>query len=102
VIPDQHSAPFPQLATPRELWQEGAQSGRDYAEHMVALLRSNIYARVSPEVRTTIIAESCLDFLVDKRADFILSGCTEAEANIFAAAAYAVMMGYFKAPLDGA
>ena len=102
MIPDQHSAPFPQLATPRELWQEGAQGGRDYAEQMVALLRSNIYATVSPEVRTTIIAKSCLDFLADKRADFILCGCTEAEANIFAAAAYAVMMDYFKAPLDGA
>jgi hypothetical protein len=69
---------------------------------MVALLRSNIYATVSPEVRTTIIAESCLDFLADRRADFIVCGCTQAEANIFAAAAYAVMMDYFKAPLDGA
>ena len=101
-MPDQHSAPFPQLATPRQLWQEGAQSGRDYAEQMVALLRSDIYARLSPEVRTTIIAELCFDFLADKRANLILCGCTEAEANIFAAAAYAVMMDYFKSPLDGA
>ena len=40
-MPDQHSAPFPQTRTPRELWQEGAQGGRDYAEQMVALLRSD-------------------------------------------------------------
>ena len=101
-MPYQHSAPFPQLATPRQLWQEGAQGGRDYAEQMVSLLRSDIYARLSPEVRTTIIAESCFDFLADKLDSLILCGCTEAEANIFASAAYAVMMDYFKAPLDAA
>ena len=87
-----------EFATPGQLWAEGAQGGRDYAEQMVALLRSEIYASLSRDVRTTIIAESCFDFLADKRATLLLCGSTEAEANIFAAAAHGVMMDFFKAP----
>ena len=52
-------------------------------------------------MRTTIIAELCFDFWL-RSWTVLLCGCTEAEANIFAAAAYAVMMDYFKAPLDAA
>jgi hypothetical protein len=87
-----------EFATPGQLWEEGAQRGRDYAEQMVALLRSVIYASLSPDVRTTIIAESCFDFLVDKRASLLLCRCTEAEADIFATAAHALMMDYFRGP----
>ena len=86
------------FATPGEIWTKGAEDGRAYAEQMVALLRSDICTSVPRDVRTTIIAGSCCAFLADKRATLLESGCTEAEANIFAAAAHAVMMEYFKAP----
>ena len=85
------------FGTPGEIWTKGAEDGQAYAEQIVALLRSDICKSLPRDMRTTIIAGSCCAFLGDKRANLLETGCTETEANIFAAAAHAVMMDYFKA-----